>query len=232
MNNSLLQIKITQRLNKLSSKDYDNVEPWMIQEAFNKAQLEWTRRQIYGLHTRREGSEQSTGLVDDLQVLLKYQTLTGTNKPEFFEAVLPSDYLYYVRTDVNAKTECCGTRRMTVYQVEEANIGILVDHEHYKPSFEWSETLVTLLGNNLRVYTMGEFEVTACNLVYYQKPTPIAILGSVDPSTDTQITTEVISIFKDDVLEIIIDEAAAILAGDIESMNQYQREVQNIQKNS
>lgn len=232
MNNSLLQIKITQRLNKLSSKDYDNLEPWMIQEAFNKAQLEWTRRQIYGLHTRREGSEQSTGLVDDLQILLRSQILTGTNKPEFFEAVLPDDYLYYVRTDVNAKTECCGNRRMTVYQVEEANIGILVDHEHYKPSFEWAETLVTLLGNSLRVYTMGEFEVTTCNLVYYKKPTPIAILGSVDPSTDTPITTEVISIFKDDVLEVIIDDAAAILAGDLESMNQYQREVQNVQKNS
>ena len=37
---------------------------------------------------------------------------------------------------------------------------------------------------------------------------------------------------KDDICEILVDEAAAILAGDIESMNQYQREVQNAQRNS
>ena len=38
--------------------------------------------------------------------------------------------------------------------------------------------------------------------------------------------------FKDDVAEILVDQAAAILAGDIESMNQYQRESQEVQKNS
>jgi hypothetical protein len=37
---------------------------------------------------------------------------------------------------------------------------------------------------------------------------------------------------KDDICEIIVDEAASILAGDIESMNQYQREIQNAQRNS
>ena len=60
MTNALLQIKIKQRPNKLASLDYDNLQCWQIQEAFNKAQLEWTRRMMYGYNLRKEGTEQST----------------------------------------------------------------------------------------------------------------------------------------------------------------------------
>jgi hypothetical protein len=69
MNNNLLQLKIKQRLNKLSSMDYDNIECWQVQEAFNKAQLEWVRRQLNGINLKREGAEQSVTKVDDLQEL-------------------------------------------------------------------------------------------------------------------------------------------------------------------
>ncbi len=72
MNNNLLQIKIKQRLNKLASLDYDNLECWQIAEAANKAQLEWMRRQLYAINVRKEGTEQSAGLVDDLQRLMKH----------------------------------------------------------------------------------------------------------------------------------------------------------------
>ena len=37
MNNDTLQLKLKQRLNKLDSQDYDNIEPWQMIEAFNKA---------------------------------------------------------------------------------------------------------------------------------------------------------------------------------------------------
>ena len=46
MTNDLIQIKLRQRLNKLSSNDFDNLECWQIIEAFNKAALQWTRRQL------------------------------------------------------------------------------------------------------------------------------------------------------------------------------------------
>jgi hypothetical protein len=58
MDNKLIQLKIKQRLNKLASFDYDNIESWQIQEAFNKAQLEWTRRVIHGLTPRALMPEQ------------------------------------------------------------------------------------------------------------------------------------------------------------------------------
>jgi hypothetical protein len=87
MNNNLLQIKIRQRLNKLSSFDYDNIECWMIQEAFNKAQLEWVRRRLHGLNAHRESSEQTVTVVDDLQILLSEINLKGIESPKYFETV-------------------------------------------------------------------------------------------------------------------------------------------------
>jgi hypothetical protein len=233
MNNNLLQIKIKQRLNKLASMDFDNIECWMVQEAFNKAQLEWVRRMIYGINTRKEGSEQSTGLVDDLRILLKSQDLIPADKKTFFEATLPTDYLYYVRTDVQANSECCPEkRRMIVYEVEEANMGILLTSDTKGPSFEWGETLSTLVGDKVRVYTNGEFNITDMGLVYYRLPRPVQFQGCVNASTGQTFTANQECEFKDDIAEILVDQAAAILAGDIENINQYQRESQEVQKNS
>ncbi len=69
MLNETLRIKIKQRLNKLSSNDYDNIENWQFIEAFNKAQIEWVRRQLHGNNIYNVGDELSKRRVDDLQIL-------------------------------------------------------------------------------------------------------------------------------------------------------------------
>lgn len=232
MNNNLLQIKIKQRLNKLASLDYDNLECWQVQEAFNKAQLEWTRRQLYAVNIRKEGTEQSSGLVDDLQRLLKHEVLPTVDKTIYYQTTLPADYLHYVRTDIFAKKECCPERRMTVYEVEEANISIILNNKDKQPNFEWAETVSTLMSNKLKVYTNNKFEITQCHLTYYRKPVDVQFNGCVDPSTGTVFTADQNCEFNDDVAEVICDNAAMILAGDIESITQYQRQQQNVQSNS
>jgi hypothetical protein len=234
MNNNLLQIKIKQRLNKLSSFDYDNIECWMIQEAFNKAQLEWVRRRLHGLNAMKESSEQSVTVVDDLQILLSETELLGVEQLKFFETgIIPANYLHFVRIGANIKNDCCPKRTLsTIYQAEEANVDILLADSFKSPSFEWAETFCTIIGDKIRIYTNGLFTVHDAKLVYYRKPKDIQILGCTNISTGQTFTSNVECELKDDICEIIVDEAAAILAGDIESMNQYQREVQNAQRNS
>ena len=232
MNNNLLQIKIKQRLNKLASYDYDNLECWQIQEAINKAQLSWVRRQVNGLNLKKEGSEQSTGLIDDLQVLLRHKELSPLNRDSFYEAPLPADYLYYVRVHAMAKTDCCPPRRLTVYEAEEANVSVLLNSHTMKPDFEWAETFSTLMDNNLRIYTDGKFNLSLCELIYFRHPREVRFLNCVNPRTGVAYTEEQTLEFKDDVADIMIDEAAAIISGDIESINQYQRHSQEVQKNS
>lgn len=232
MNNNLFQIKIKQRLNKLASLDYDNLECWQIAEAANKAQLEWMRRQLYAINVRKEGTEQSAGLVDDLQRLMKHQQVPMVDKDIYYTGDIPDDYLHYVRTDVFGEKECCPRRRMTIYEVEEANISIILNDKNRQPSFEWAETVSTLINNKLRVYTNGEFKIPECYLVYYRKPKEIQFSGCVDPKTGNAFSADQECEFNDDVAEVIADNTAMILAGDIESVTQYQREQQNVQSNS
>ena len=66
MDNFTLQLKIKQRLNKLSSNDYDNIECWMMVEAFNKGMVDWGRRNLHGLNLVKEGDEQSKRRIGSL----------------------------------------------------------------------------------------------------------------------------------------------------------------------
>jgi hypothetical protein len=232
MTNIALQIKVKERLNKLDSYDYENIQCWQIQEAFNKAQLDWIRKQMYGFNSRKEGGEQSSGLVDDINVLLTTALLQVNNTTEYAECPLPSNYLYYNRVDCYAITDCCPKRRLTVYEVEESNISILLNSQNLAPNFEWSETLCTILGTNLRVYSNKDFNITDVTLVYYRLPRNIEILGCIDIETGGIYSADVNCEFKDDVAEIFVEETVKILSGDIESQLQMQRSEQNIERQS
>jgi hypothetical protein len=232
MLNSTITIKIKQRINKLDSQDYDNIECWQIVEAFNKAQVEWIRRQLHGINMVKEGDEQSTRRKDDLQVLLQTNSLSLIDKDIYYEAGLPTEYLQWKRVDVWANKECCDKRRMTVYLAEEGNLNQLLRDDAKKPSFEWAETFATLKGNHVNVYTNNTFDIERADLVYYRQPIKIQVQGCVDPYTNVASTANVLCEFKDDIIELIIDEAVSILAGDIESTNQFSRGTETAERNN
>ena len=128
MNNQTLQIKIRQRLNKLASNDYDNIECWQIVEAFNKAQVEWVRRQLHGNNLYREGDEMSKRRIDDLNILLEEVNVPGFEGDNYFESTaIPDNYMEYKRVTAFATSECCpDPRSMTVYLAEEANVDLIM----------------------------------------------------------------------------------------------------------
>ena len=99
MDNATIQLKIKQRLNKLASNDYDNIECWQIVEAFNKGQVDWCRRNLHGLNIVKEGDEQSTSRIDDLQVLLVESTATLVDRLTYYETSIniPVEYLRFKR---------------------------------------------------------------------------------------------------------------------------------------
>jgi len=233
MLNSTITIKMKQRINKLDSQDYDNIECWQIVESFNKAQVEWSRRQLHGINLVKEGDEQSTRRKDDLQVLLnKNQLINLTDKGDYSFVNLPDDYLQWKRVDVFAQKDCCDKRRMVIYLAEEGNVSLLLRDKLKKPSFEWAETFATLIDNHINIYTNGEFNIPAVDFTYYRQPIKIQIQGCVDPYTNTQSSTNVECEFKDDIIELIIDEAVSILAGDIESNNQFSRGTDTAERNN
>ncbi len=236
MNIATLQLKFKQRLNKLDSQDYDNIEPWQIVESFNKAQLEWCRRNLHGNNLYKEGDELSKRRIDDLQVLLVELPLTGNQNDVYFQSDNFPDkeiYLEYKRVNVSAVTECCpDPRPMTVYLAEEANVNIILRDSLKNPSFEWAETFCTLINGQIRIYKNEEFTLVDPSFTYYRQPVKIEIAGYVDPYTGVTSAVDVEPEFKDDLVELMIDEAVAIISGDIADFTQMQRVQQSAERNN
>ena len=235
MENNTLIIKLKQRLNKLDSNDYDNIEDWQIIEVFNKAQLEWARRQLHGSNILKEGDEFSKRRIDDLQILLTEHPLTGTQTDKYFESDnFPVDtYLEYKRISADATNDCCtDPLAMTVYLAEEANVELYLRDPLKNPNFKWGETFCTMLGNRIRIYRTSDFNIVKPVLTYYRKPTYIQFPDILNPYTSTVSVFNVECEFKDDIVELLLDDAAALIAGDIENFNQMQREQQAAERNN
>lgn len=220
----LIPYKIKQRLNKKDSSDYDNLQCHEIVEAYNKAQLERTRRQL-------EGGENSIKVVDDLQILLTPVEILGSNRDYYFlSKELPKNYLRYSLLRVWGSKKNCKNIKLKSWLREEANAEDLLRDKNSRPDFSWRETFHTLIGNKIKVYTNGEFSVSKVELVYYRLPREIRIVGCdyLGSPSPENVEPEL----KDDIVESIIDEASAILAGDIESINQYQITSQRSERNN
>jgi len=180
----------------------------------------------------KEGDEQFTRRKDDLQVLLSTDSISMVDKKIYVKGAVPKDYLQWKRVDVTACKDCCEDRRMTIYLAEEGNLNQLLRDDSKKPSFEWAESFATLIGNSIHVYTNDEFDVQDAELTYYRQPRHIQSQGCVDPYTGITSSAEVESEFKDDIIELIIDEAVSVLAGDIESGNQFSRGQDGAERNN
>lgn len=108
-----------------------------------------------------------------------------------------------------------------------------IDRDNLKrPDFDWAETFCTLLGNTIRIYKNKDFEIVNAVLTFYERPTYIEFAGATNPYTGVVSLVDVESEFKDDVVELIIDETAAIIAGDIENFNQATREQQAAERSN
>lgn len=199
--------KIDLRLNKGASADYDNLWPYVKQEAFNKAVNEWVRRQVHGKNQSREGDESTTMRVDDLQVLLAGPiSLRVQNKGIFYQTqVLPANYLYYKRLTPIVSNGNCSDVSLKSHLREEAN----VDDLSSLPSFDFEETFHTIKGNRMNIYHNNKFTISTAQLTYYRSPVFYDF---------TKLST--IVEFKDDITELIVDNACMIIASDIESLNQ------------
>ena len=233
MTNDTIQIKVKQRINKLASNDYDNIMPWQIVEAFNKGQVAWCRRNLMGTNMTKTGDEASKRRIDDLQVLLSDKPLTMVKKDLYYQSpALPTDYFEWKRISTKSKKDCCDKRQMVVYLAEEANVDELLRDHNKKPSFEWAETFATVLGNRIKIYTNNDFEVESTVLTYYRQPRRIQIPGVSDPYTGLISTVNVECEFKDDLVELFIDECVKILAGDLEDVTANQIADNSVETNN
>lgn len=233
MDNLTVKLKIMQRLNKLASFDFDNLHDWMIVEAFNKAQVDWPRRQLHGTNLSKTGDEQSKRRIDDLQVLLREQELDLTKEDCYYGSNnWPADYFEYKRVSLKASTDCCERGKFVTYLVEEANIDVLLNDTNRKPNFDWGHTLITLADNTVKIWTNNDFEISEAKLHYYKQPRRMEWQGVSNPYTGTVSAIDVECEFKDDIIEVLIDETIKILSGDIEYGSAHQLADKSVESNN
>jgi hypothetical protein len=232
MNVQLIPIKIQERLNKLASSDYDNIHCWQFILAFNKAQIEWVRRQLHGTNQHTEGDEVSRQRVDDLSILIKTKTrMSLINKGIYSDTgELPADYMAYKRIDISVSKDNCKDIAVNSRLVEVANVNEYLTDWTLQPSFEWRETFHTMAGKKFQIYHNKEFNVSRVDLLYYRLPREVSLAGCV--TIDGKDNGDVNPEFKDDIVELLIDDAASILAGDMESYNASQITNSRAEKNN
>ena len=132
-----------------------------------------------------------------------------------------------------ATDECCpDPRSMTVYLAEEANVPLLLRDPLKNPDFEWGETFCTMLDNRIRIYRNANFNIVLPVLTYYRKPVLIEVPDCVNPYTGTVSVVNVNCEFKDDLAEVMLDDTAALIAGDIENIYQQSRGQQAAERNN
>lgn len=226
MKNAEVRIKLRQRLNKLASNDFTNLECWQEAELLNKAQLQVVRRII------RDKDESTKTSLNDIQMLLETKDMKVANKKQFFESeLLPENYLDFKKVIIEAyRPDCEKVKRIRCFLSEEGNAEFLLNDELRSPSFTWGETFVTIMGNKLKIWTNEDFIVKKCELVYYRYPKKISFSDCRD--FDNRLMDEVEMEFKDDLIEIIIDEAVSIAAADMGDYTNFQRQKQSVLENS
>lgn len=237
MNNATIQLKIQQRLNKLSSNDFSNIQCWQVVEAFNKGMVAWLRRNIRGTNMYKEGAEQSIRRIDDLQVILKDgAAMNVTDKGDYFETdfnAWPADFFEWSKFNLFAISECCPDPvRMKCALVEEANVDEYLSDKNYRPNYEWGETFATIKGNKVQIYHDKKFQVSSFGISYFRQPRFIQIQNCKDPYIGQIPAVDVLCEFKDDLCELFIGEAAKIIAGDTNNDFQYQRNNKETEENN
>jgi hypothetical protein len=222
MKSSEVIVKVKTGLNKLDSQDYQNIDVWIIQQEYNKAAIDWTRGQLNGMNIRREGKEQSAINIDDLQILLKSDKLSGIDKGIYFMSQkLPKDYIRHSRTTPYVSRGTCSTPKTIVSElVEEGNVMVYLKDFNNQPSFDFEQTFHTLVSNKVRIYHNKDFEIKEADLLYYREPKYVSFPNAPLPNGGVGVDEEIE--FKKDIVELIVELTIKNIAGNIESINRMQ----------
>lgn len=216
--------RIKQRLQKQDTNFNPNILDEEFEDALNKSVNDWVRRQHHGFNQFKEADEQSEQRVDDLQILLKDRRISVNNRGVYSEiTVMPKDYRYYKRLTPIVSRGNCSKVMIKSYFVEESNVDDYLKDWTFKPSFDFEETFHTLASNKFRVYHNDDFSVNEVLLTYYRNPAHISCLKK-----DYDLVWE----WKDDVAEVIIDDAAKLLAGDTENTIAFELANKRVEENN
>jgi hypothetical protein len=217
-----LLYKIDQRLNKLSTNEHQQIQLEDKILALNEAQIKLIKQKVDGFSVpSRLGMDSFKKRYEDLQNLIIDYTnqplpLTESNPAinqwDADVTVLEPKYLFYVDSYVLANKGKCKDRILWINEdlSKHGDLSILLNNDHYKPSFEYQETLNAVSSDVMSVYTDGTFTPTTVNIMYLRYPVYINKEGYIqfDGTPSVNADSELNDYLEDELLDLTVQNLA------------------------
>jgi hypothetical protein len=215
-----LLYKIDQKLNKLSTNEHQQIPLEDKILALNEAQIKLIKQKVDGQNTisglgldafkkRYEDLQKLVVIYKDLSLVLKNAVI---NQWSADLSLLTPKYMFYVDAYVIATKGLCINRQIWINKdlSKHGDISLLLNNDHYKPSFEYQETFNSLSSNELSIYTDGTFTPSKVWVSYMRYPVYIDKVGYVkfDGTASTNVDCELELYLEDELLDLTVQNLA------------------------
>jgi hypothetical protein len=205
-----LLYKIDLKLNKLASNTHQSIplEDKII--ALNEAQIKLIKQKLTYNNNYKLGLDSFKKRYEDLQTLVITSESLSISKETADLSKLKSKYMFYIDSYLLADKGECKSKKINVRLVKHSDVQTLLNNNHYKPSFEYQETLATISGTKLEIYTNDTFEPKKAYISYIRYPNKIDKEGYVDfdGSESKNADCELPNFLEDELVDIAVQELA------------------------
>ena len=214
--------KISQKLNKLSSNEHQDIplEDKII--ALNEAQIKLIKQKLDGPNTSNGlGLDSFKKRYEDLQKLVEmYEDhpldLNEDNKQlhkwsASLENITPA-YMFYIDSYITADKGKCKDRIVRVNHdlTKHGDLQLILNNSDYKPSFEYQETINIVSSDEISVFTDGTFTPKKLYLSYLRYPKYIDKAGYVklDGTDSADQDCELKNYLEDELVDLTVQNLA------------------------
>ena len=217
-----LLYKIDQKLNKLSSNEHQEIPLEDKILSLNEAQIKLIKQKLDGPNTVSGlGLDAFKKRYEDLQRLVESyedhilplkETNIQLNKWTASLATVKPAYMFYIDSYVLADKGQCKDRIIRINQdlAKHGDLQVILNNVHYKPSFEYQETLNIISSDEISIFTDGTFTPTALYLSYLRYPLYIDKAGYIkfDGSESTDQDCELKNYLEDELVDLAVEALA------------------------
>lgn len=220
-----LLYKLDLRLNKVDTGEHQSIPTVDKLYALNQAQIQLVKKKLNSNNVLGLGMDSFKKRYEDLQGLaVQFEKLTPTKTKEIYSSYevdlskLSKDYMLPLEIYSMCSRGSCTERPVIITRiVRHGDIGTMMNNNHYKPSFEYQESIAVISDDKLIIYTDGTFTVDEIHISYLKYPTPVDYDGviHIDGRVGTTVNSELPKQVEDELLNL----ATLELGIDTENLN-------------
>lgn len=217
--------RLDQKLNKLSTNEHQQIP---LEDKIlwaNEAQNKLIISKFDTEDTRRLGIDAFLKRYHDLEAIIEpwkkiELDASNTQLNEFSGSLdqLDPELMIYLDSYIIADKEDCKDRVLYANLVKHGDLTTLLRNNHYKPSFEYQETLATISSGKYEAYSDGTFTPKEAQITYIRYPKKIDYEGYVNLEGNASVTqdSELPAYLEDE----LVDLTAALIMATLTSRNQ------------